>query len=463
MSFLNPWAIGIGLFALSTPVLVHFLTKPRPRPKPLSTIHFVFEAIQQRRSRHRLRDLLVLLLRTMAIVLIALAIARPLWRQSVIQPANSDVSTARVVILDVSQSMEAGRSGSQPFQRAKIVADRYLQSRTGLVAGVVLAAARAEAVFDQLSGNFAVLRQSVRNSEIRSQSVDALAAINIAAELLSKTDESMKRELVVVSDFQRSDWGTIVFDALPKDTSIQLESVSGGEGNNLGVLEIRVPDRVSTGESFTVEADIGNFSQSERTLDCRLRLGSVTSTVQQTFPPGQSTIAFSLEISGTGWQTGTVRLVAAADDLPADDVRPMVLKVADKPKVTLLTSQNPEAKPSASYYLQSALSHVVGAKSETGLVRLSPDSITASKLSGFDVLVIDHPGRLSTSGAKTIADALRRGCGVLYVVSELADGVNVRAIDQQLGANVQLPVRFVPSAGGRARRDLSVFEVSRRD
>lgn len=463
MSFLNPWALIFGLLAAGTPFVIHFLTKPRPKAKPLSTIRFVFESIQQRRSRHRLRDFLVLLLRVLAIAMIALAIARPQWRESVIASPNSEVDIARVVILDVSQSMEAGRGGNQPIERSRAVADRYLQQQTGLVAGLILTAASAEPVFDQFSANFAVLRQTVRNVQPKPQSANAMSAINIAADLLSKTDERMKRELVVISDFQRSDWGGIRFDALPSDTAVQMESVALQQSNNLGVLDIRTSDRVVVGEPFSCEVEVGNFSEIERPIKCSLRIGTTTRTVEQTLPLGQSTITFELELSQPGWKTGIAQLISAEDDLPTDDTRPWVLKVADKPKVVLLSAQNANARPSSGYYLDRAIGFLVGRSADQGLTRLHPQTDDIDAVEDADVLVIDRPGRLSSTLVKRIATSLRRGQGLLYVVSELADGVNISAIEKELGASMQLPVRFVPPAGRRARRNLSVFEVSRRE
>ena len=460
MSFLNPWAITIGAFALATPVMVHLLTRPRPRSLPLSTIAMVFEAIKQRRSQHRIRDFLVLLLRMLAIAMIALAIARPQFRNSVLQTAGGDVKVARVVILDVSQSMEAGRGGNQPLERARAAADRHLQPGQGLVAGLVLAHARPETVFEQLSANFAVLRQTVRNVQTRPQDTDVHAAINLAAELLGNTDKEMKREVVVISDFQRTDWGAVRFDALPSDTAVQMESVALSASDNLAVLAIRTSDRIVVGEPFTCEVEVGNFSEIERPIRCALRLGQTTRTIQHTLPTGQSTINFPLEVDTPGWLTGAVQLLGASDDLTADDVRPWVLKVAAKPKVIVLSDQNKQLRPSSGYYLERAIGYLVGKESVT---RLSPSSADQATLNAADVVVIDHPGRLTSTSVATLADSLRRGQGVLYVVSELADGVNLQAIDEKLGPALQLPVRFVPPAGRRARRGLSVFEVSRRE
>src|SRR5437868_13374394 len=80
--FLHPWAIAIGVLAAGLPVAVHFLTRPRPVKMPLSTLRFVQEALHQLQTRHRLRDAIVLALRTLAVLLVGFAVARPFFGQS---------------------------------------------------------------------------------------------------------------------------------------------------------------------------------------------------------------------------------------------------------------------------------------------------------------------------------------------------------------------------------------------
>src|SRR3954453_1661810 len=105
MNLLHPWLLA-GLAAISLPVLIHWLTKPRPVSVPLSTLRFVREAVQQRRARYRLRDLIILLLRATAIVLLAIAFGRPLAGSKPLV-ADAPGQAVRVVILDRSQSMAA--------------------------------------------------------------------------------------------------------------------------------------------------------------------------------------------------------------------------------------------------------------------------------------------------------------------------------------------------------------------
>src|SRR6516164_5020978 len=100
MTFLHPWAIGCGLAAVLVPILIHWLTRPRPKVLPLSTVRFVRRAIQQRRARHRLRDLLILALRATAVLFLAWALARPFFGEPPLVSAADAANGARIVLVD---------------------------------------------------------------------------------------------------------------------------------------------------------------------------------------------------------------------------------------------------------------------------------------------------------------------------------------------------------------------------
>src|SRR5215212_6037344 len=122
MMFLHPWAL-VGLAGIGLPVVIHWLTKPRPVRLPLSTVRFVMQAVRQRRAKYRLRDWLVLLLRAMAVMLIAWAFARPLFGRRSQMISGESGNTVRVVILDQSASMGAVEKGVSVMERVWAVAE----------------------------------------------------------------------------------------------------------------------------------------------------------------------------------------------------------------------------------------------------------------------------------------------------------------------------------------------------
>src|SRR5205809_4014315 len=145
MNLLHPWFLAVGAAVLGLPVLIHFLTRPRPLRYPLSTIRFVREAIAQKRARHRLRDWIILLLRTTAVILIALAFARPLFGVKAAIGAEKPGKIARVVIVDQSMSMGARSSGVTAFERGRAAAATHLIYQPDVRGDLILAGAQPRA------------------------------------------------------------------------------------------------------------------------------------------------------------------------------------------------------------------------------------------------------------------------------------------------------------------------------
>src|SRR5439155_16688972 len=229
MTFLHPWALAAGALAVGLPVAIHLLTRPRPVRLPLSTLRFVREAVQQKRARHRLRDWIILALRTAAVVLIALAFARPLSGSKAVGADSDHATLVRVVILDQSLSMSAGVHGVSAFERGRAIASPALDYRPGARANLILAGAQPRAAFDRLTSNFEALREELSKAKPRTERLNIQAAINAAAEMLADAggaEPDRKLEVLVISDFQRGNFSSVDFSPLPKDASIKLESVA---------------------------------------------------------------------------------------------------------------------------------------------------------------------------------------------------------------------------------------------
>jgi hypothetical protein len=466
MNFLHPWAIALGTLGAALPLMIHWLTRPRPVRLPLSTIRFVRELVQQRRARKRLRDFLVLLLRVLAVLLLALAIARPQWGQQPLISPDDTGAAARVVLLDVSQSMAAESHGVQLLERARPLAAGFLASQTELQADLILAGTTAHATFGRLSTNFLVLRNELSEVKPRPERLNVQAALNKAGELLAAVDGAeRRRELVVISDFQRTNWASADFSVLPEDTRIQLESVAPAQPlANLAILRIGTPDRVEQGREARLEVDVGNYSPTPRQVQVEIVLGEAVYRAEGLCPAQtRTTLSTEVPLRSAGWQTGEARLVNVQDALAADNVRPFVLDVRPAPTYALLTSQLAEQVPSSSYYLERALSPMAGrtGRPEARVVRINANALDRDALATTDVLVLDHPGRLSEETIRLLATLLRRGRGIFYVAAEPQDAVNLQLLADAAGADLQLPVTFAPPPAGQRRRNLFLVDVRR--
>ncbi|MEX1098739.1 MAG: VWA domain-containing protein [Planctomycetales bacterium] len=464
--FLHPWAITIGVLAAALPVVVHWLTRPRPVRRPLSTLRFVREAVRQRRARYRLRDLLVLALRTAAVLLLAAAIARPLWGDRAPAAAETAGGTVRIVILDASASMAAVNDGIQSFERGRSLASRKLAYEPGLKANLVLAAARPRAVFTLPASNLAALREELAQAAPRPERLDAQAALNLASEMLARAGQGdIRRELVILSDLQRTNWARADFSVLPADTKIELEALAPESAPpNLAVLRVRTSGRPEVNQEFQIQADVGNFSPTPRQVQVDVTLGDATYRLEGLCPPrAATTLSAPIRPKQAGWHVGEARLVQVDDALPADDRLPCALEVLPPPVYALLTRQAASERPSSSYYLERALMPFDEQETQapSRVVRMQPANLDLRALAAADLVLIDHPGRLEEAAINRLAAMLRRGTGVLYVAAEPIDAANLKLLAQAAGGGLQMPVEFSPPPAGRARQDLFLTEVSR--
>jgi hypothetical protein len=467
MAFLHGWAIAIGVAAVGLPVLVHWLTRPRPLRLPLSTLRFVRQVIQDRRARHRLRDLLILSLRTLAVLLLALAVARPLWgSRSLVSDQNAG-EAVRVVLLDVSQSMAALDGAAQAIERARTIAAGYLRYRPGLQANLVLCGAGSRAVFEQVSTNFEVLRQELASCRALAERLDANRALDVAAGMLAAASpaDARRRELVVVSDFQRTSWGSADFSRLPKGVQIQLESVAVRQTPpNVAILRAEARAHSARDRMVQLEVDVGNYTGAARKIAVDVVLGDTTRRLSGACAAGRrTTLTDELELGARGWLWGEARLVGVDDALEADNVRPMVVEVRNRPQYLLLTREAAGRRPTSSYFLQAALlAHESSEASGAGkLLRVDPADLQPQALAPANLVFLDHPGKLSDDAVRLLADLLYRGRPMVYVAGEPVDAINLKRLCEAARGGLRMPVEFQPPPAGQARRDLFLAAVRR--
>jgi hypothetical protein len=189
--FQNPWA-WLGLAAIAAPVLVHLLARRPARRIPFPTLRFLPATRLAPIRRGRLTDAGLLVVRCGVIAAAVAALAQPDWRRPPSAPVPA-TDLARAILVDASWSM----------------------SREAVTGGAALDAARREAV-------------DLRAGATRARLIEARAlvgALGGAAAWLAQ--QPMRRELVLVSDFQE---GTIEREdlrAVPDDIGIRLVPIDG--------------------------------------------------------------------------------------------------------------------------------------------------------------------------------------------------------------------------------------------
>src|SRR5215207_9310396 len=103
IGFLVP-AFLAGLLAIAVPIVLHLRHRDKDRPFKFPSLMFLEQLPIRTAQRRRVTDWPLLLLRVLALILLALAFARPVFTRQALD-TKGDRAKAVVVLLDRSQSM----------------------------------------------------------------------------------------------------------------------------------------------------------------------------------------------------------------------------------------------------------------------------------------------------------------------------------------------------------------------
>ena len=116
--FLNPWML-LGAIAIASPILIHLLNKRRFKVVQWAAMDFLFEADKVNRRRVQVENFLLLLLRCLAMLLLALMLARPFLPSSVTAVLQQSQKVERVILIDDSLSQRVMNDSKTSLDMAK--------------------------------------------------------------------------------------------------------------------------------------------------------------------------------------------------------------------------------------------------------------------------------------------------------------------------------------------------------
>lgn len=457
MGFGHPTLALLGAVLAATPVVVHLLTRPRPVNFPFSAMRFLREAERAEHWVSRLRDLLVLLCRTLAMLCLAAAIGK--IRPAGLRVVSPDERTARVLVLDVSRSMNARPGGVSVFERARARAAQNLSYRPNLRAALILAGAQARPVFEELSANLAALRQELRKVSAQQEELDASASLAAAAKVLGSSREAGRQELIIITDLQRSNWASADFSVLPENVDVTIESAVGKlDTANLAVTKVQLESRVEQGKPSHLQVEVANYSGLQRQQQLEVRIGEkLYCSKVELAPWAREMVNVEFQPGAMGWLAGEARLTHAQDVLPDDNQRSFVVPVVSPVAFAIVTEESSHRVGTSSYYLERAIDPAAGTGESGGRVRatrLHPGAVGRDVLSTHEVLCLVRPGKLAEEQIGLVASLILRGKVCLYVAQEAQDAENLTRLSEALGEAARVPVAFAPPRRGRQRRDL---------
>lgn len=454
MSFAHPWML-LGMLAALIPLLVHLFDRRRPRPHPFAAIAFVLRSQRRTASRLKLKRLLIYAMRTLILLAIPFALAKPEWRRSSDLPAAARGPAATAIVLDASLSMHWS-DGSSSFERGR---DEAREALRGLGADepatFVLcapgAAPAAAPTFDR-----GALRGQIDDAQVSFGPSDLNRCMDVAARALEESPLPGKR-LVVISDFAA---GALRLDApppvstLPDGAPVRPEVVLRDVGReqmpNRAVVDLKVEPAVQVGpRAFAFTFTVRNHAaEAVEDLEASVRVGDQVRVKGFLDVPANGTAQKTLthRFEEGGVLGGEV--VIASDALAADDRRGFVVHVPRELRVLVVNGA-----PHASRYRDEAFfveAALTAPGSPVSAAVRDVDAALREDLAAYHAVLLLNVPAPDAEAAARLAQFVERGGGLFISVG---DQVVVADYNMRLGTLLPRALRDVRTSVAREEPD----------
>jgi hypothetical protein len=366
MSFLAPFMLWGGL-AASIPIALHFFFRSRYRTVPWAAMKFLLDSIEQTSRRLKLQELLLLCLRVALLVLLALALARPIT--SALRGSGGGDAVDAVFLVDTSLSMGASDGAKTRMERARAEALRIIdqlpqhstvQIVTCAGTEATLLGPRSPANLDQARG----LLQEIRPTDLATDLYPGLAEV---ATVLQR-GQSSNKELYVFSDMQKSGWDrqagglAQLLQEIKEKTVVTLVRCGTRTLKNVSVVGITPQSGVPRpGERVGFAVLVRNTS-TEPVQDLKVTLSidgdekALETQALDRIDPGETrALTLTGKLDKGGLRVLTARVTH--DDLEGDNRYDQVIQVRDQVNILVVDGNYNEREParSSSYWLTHAL------------------------------------------------------------------------------------------------------------
>lgn len=353
--FVNAGIVA-GVALASIPLIIHLLNRRRHKPMRWAAMRFVQAAHKRTRRRVQMENWLLLLLRTGAIALLALAIARPFTGDA--SPLAGITETRRDLVVIVDGSASTGwREGVETvFERGVARARELLRGLSG---------PRGDRALLVLAGSYprtspwttpeqaTALLDAFQPTEESLDLAAALAEAITAAERENSIGARGALEVRLLTDLQRRSFLpadvnqgaqplTEALDELKElGVRVLVEDVStaASQPQNLGVAAVESSTRVlGPGMPTDLRVEVRNFGpETKNGVRVALEVDGERRPAQIVDVParGRAEAVFAVSFARAGEHTLLAR-VEDGDKLPLDNVRAHVLSVPPPARVLLV-------------------------------------------------------------------------------------------------------------------------------
>jgi len=458
----------IGGALAAAPVIIHLLHKRRFKIVRWAAMDFLLASSRKNYRRVRLREIILLVLRTLILILVVAAMARPFLAGAA---AMMGLARRHVVIsFGNALIMRLQRGNTQPIEDAKTFALKIVDTlEKGDTVSLITVSERARGIIREPSTDFKAVVDELRALQTNHGSTNLPEALQMAREVFEKSDNPQK-ELYLVTDNQRAAWrlrggSNAEFDELLDELSSLAEIVVADVGvvtsENLAIVDFRSNNRIvgrnvpDTGLTVTVK-NFGEFDAEHVEIAFYVDGSRKGSTALPEPLKAGASAKVSFTYSFLEAQPHSLSVQLNPDNLPADDARYLAVDVLESAKVLVVDGQPAsDSYSSASEYLQTALRPVNSDRPFDNTTIYSPNVIQPAELAGqaledYELIVLADVPRITPENAAALARYVEDGGSVIIFCGDSLQPEDFNTTLYDGGRGI-LPARISGIAGDPRR------------
>ncbi len=489
-SFLNFGMAGWAA-AASAPIIIHLLSRRRYRQRRWAAMKYLLEAVKKSSRRLRLEQLLLLAIRTLLILLIALAVMQPYTEiPGGTAPATGE-RAHKVIVVDGSFSMawqsslpapeDSGRPASLPrslpasrltlFERAQQTARQIVTASAkgdGFTLLVMSDPPREVIRIPALEP--AEVLQEIDNLSLPHTSADLPATMQRVSELLRRARREKpqlgRQEVYFLSDLTQPSWQSAgdrpeilrQFQRDSQDAIITVIDLGESAADNLAVTGLRATrSYATTAEPLGFVATLENFGRQTVTgqkVEFRINGELAAEKTVRIEPRVPQSVSFNYQFLQPGEALAEVSLVG--DRLAVDNHRLLPVPIKESVRVLLIDGEQTGSDLGAMSYLRQAL--LAQREQQASVfqpdVRFQTALQEAGLLDAYDAVILANVPLFDAADAQQIADYVRSGGGLIVF---LGDQVEPESYNRWLGGedpmgHSLLPMRIGPRRQAETRQ-----------
>jgi len=438
MNFLNPFFL-FGLLAVALPVVIHLINLRRPQKISFSTLSFFKELRESTIRRIRFKQYLLMALRALALLCLALALARPFLPPTLTGSTSSGAPQSVAILIDNSASMNRIGSKGPLIDQARQIAYRIIQNGNSDDKFLIAITNQNEGQSEDFTDAFRA-REKIKDIEVRNSAHYTKEAFMGIVENIRSTAEN-QAVIYLISDGQASqlqDLSEARFDEQRSDNQppipLQLIKLEQANQQNVAITSLSLQSQMlSSGAPVTLSAEVenvGNSAVANQFVSLEVE-GTLSGQYELSLQPGESRqVSFEVVPESVGDITG--RIILEGDEVEYDNQQYFVIRIPKKRSILLVN--NDEQQSSFTSYLAPALQAAEQTNAQLSFIEKRSSAVDQSQWNKFDAIVLDGLDEIPEYWFRDLQQFVQKGRGVLFLPSEQGNVTNYNNFFAQFNA-----------------------------